>query len=202
MSTDASALHSLVGTTSGPLGHAVLSELQPIIEAIAASLRDGGRFANRGVSVTLPAPDGQTLVVSVHNGTRSRRPASETSVRGLDARQLRVVNGTIQERIGEPISVSMLSTIAGLSRSHFSHAFRASTGRTPHDYIVRLRIDRAKKLMIQANLPLSEIALATGFSDQAHFSNTFRRATGMTPTQWRRVPHNQDRSTNAHTDMQ
>jgi transcriptional regulator GlxA family with amidase domain len=159
-----------------------MKELQPIIDVIAASLRDGRRFDDRAVSVTLPATDGQTLIVSVRNGARQPEP----SARGLDARQLRLVIGAIHEKIAEPLSVSMLSSIAGLSRSHFSCAFRTSVGRTPHAHIVRLRIERAMKLMLDTNVPLSEIALATGFSDQAHFSNKFRRLAGTTPTQWRK----------------
>jgi transcriptional regulator GlxA family with amidase domain len=93
---------------------------------------------------------------------------------------------TIHEKIGEPISVSMLSSVAGLSRSHFSHVFRTSVGRTPHKQIVCLRIEHAMKLMARADVPLSDIALAAGFSDQAHFSNTFRRTIGKTPGEWRR----------------
>src|SRR5277367_2379706 len=69
------------------------------------------------------------------------------SVRRLDPRQLRLVAETIHQKIGEPISVSALSSVAGLSRSHFSHAFRASLGRTPHAHIVRTRIERAMELM-------------------------------------------------------
>jgi AraC family transcriptional regulator len=107
--------------------------------------------------------------------------------RGLDPRALRLVNGTIHEKIGQPISVSMLLSVAGLSRSYFSHAFRASVGRTPHAHIVRTRIEHAMQRMIETDEPLSEIALAAGFADQAHFSNKFRRVTGMTPTRWRRA---------------
>jgi AraC family transcriptional regulator len=113
---------------------------------------------------------------------RPRQPPT----RGLDARQLRLVNGAIDEKIDESLSVSMLSSIAGLSRSHFSHAFRRSVGRTPREHIIHARIQRAMKLMIDTNASLSEIAVAAGFYDQAHFANTFRRAAGMTPTEWRR----------------
>lgn len=111
----------------------------------------------------------------------------EPRARGLDARQLRLVHGEIEEKLGEPISVSMLSSIAGLSRSHFSQAFRRSVGRTPHEHIVRLRIERAKRLMVDSDFTLTEIALETGFCDQAHFTNTFRRSVGVTPTGWRRT---------------
>jgi transcriptional regulator GlxA family with amidase domain len=95
-------------------------------------------------------------------------------------------NGTIADKISETLSVSMLSSLAGSSRSHFSQAFRKSVGRTPHKHIVRVRIDRAMDLMAQSEVPLSQIALATGFCDQAHFANAFRRAAGMSPTQWRK----------------
>jgi transcriptional regulator GlxA family with amidase domain len=176
MSVDSTAL----------LGYSLAAELQPIIEAISASLREGRRFLGRDVSVTLPSAAGQKLVVSVRPANQNTDAATDNAVRGLDARQLRLVNGTIEEKIGEPITVSMLSSIAGLSRSHFSHAFRNSVGSTPHAHVVRLRLERAMKLMLDSDVALSEIALATGFSDQAHFSNKFRRTIGTTPTQWRR----------------
>jgi AraC-like DNA-binding protein len=94
------------------------------------------------------ATDGETLVVSLRTLKPRFEPLAEPSPRGPDARQLPLVIGTIQEKIGEPISVSMLSTIAGLSRSHFSQAFRTSVGRTPRPHIVRLRIERAMKLRL------------------------------------------------------
>jgi AraC family transcriptional regulator len=166
--------------TRGP-GFASAAELQPIIDAIATSLREGLRFTDKHVSVTIPAT-GQTLVVSVRTGTGG----SQARPKGLDARQLQLVNGAIDEKISGPLSVSMLSSIAGLSRSHFSFAFRLSVGQTPHAHIVRLRLERAKQLMTSTSASLSEIASATGFSDQAHFSNHFRRTTGTTPTQWRK----------------
>jgi AraC-like DNA-binding protein len=107
----------------------------------------------------------------------------------LDARQLRLIDEAIDERLAETISVSMLSSIAGLSRSHFSHAFRRSVGSTPHAYVVRARIERAMNLMRGSNASLTEIALSTGFSDQAHFTNTFRRTAGTTPRAWRARYH-------------
>jgi AraC family transcriptional regulator len=163
-----------------------LETLQPIMEAIAASLRSAKSLGNQHVSVTLPEIGGQTVVISVR-ATKSRRGSSVKSApRGLDQRQLRLIEGAIEENLGEPLTVSMLSSVAGLSRSHFSHAFRASVGRTPHAHIVRLRIERAMRLMTDTDLPMSGIALATGFSDQAHFSNKFRRVTGVSPRQWRK----------------
>jgi AraC-like DNA-binding protein len=177
----------IAGTLAQRLEYSVAAELQPIVDAIAAALREGRRAAVRDMSVTLPAREGRTLVVSLRAHAPQSEPPPPASARGLNARQLRLVIGTINEKISEPITVSMLSSIAGLSRSHFSHAFRASVGRTPHAHIVRVRINRAMKLMLDGDEPLSEIALATGFADQAHFSKSFRRMAGTTPTQWRRL---------------
>ncbi len=152
------------------LGASVVRELEPIIEAIAASLHDGRCAAQR-------------------TGKPVAAPQSPRPPRGLDARQLRLIDEAIDERLAETISVSMLSSIAGLSRSHFSHAFRRSVGSTPHAYVVRARIERAMNLMRGSNASLTEIALSTGFSDQAHFTNTFRRTAGTTPRAWRARYH-------------
>jgi AraC family transcriptional regulator len=64
--------------------------------------------------------------------------------------------------------------------------FRQSTGQTPHNFIVRRRIERAKGLLRKPDLQLADIALTCGFADQSHFTTSFRKATGLTPLRWRR----------------
>jgi AraC-like DNA-binding protein len=173
--------------------------LQPIVDAIAESLRNGNRVTARNVEVTLPSIGGRTIVVSLRSDPPHGEPEAKETLPGLDEHQLQRVIGAIHEKIGEPISVSDLSSVAGLSRSHFSHAFRTTVGQTPHAHVVRLRLERAMKLMRESDAALSEIALAAGFSDQAHFSNRFRRIVGTTPAQWRRVhrPCERDHDPNA-----
>ncbi len=166
------------------LDRSLLDDLRPFLDAVVASLHEGVRDVRRELSVTLPSAAGRTLAISIRTGL--------AQTRGLDARQLSLVNKAIDDHLAEPITVSMLSTVAGLSRSHFSNAFRATVGRTPHAHVVIRRIQRAKDLMLASTAALSDIALATGFSDQAHFSNKFRRSTGMTPTQWRRAHQGAD----------
>lgn len=107
--------------------------------------------------------------------------------RGLDPRQVELITAAIVEKISEPISVSALSSVVGLSRSYFSHAFRRSVGRTPHAHVVRLRLQRAMTLMADTDAALTEVALAAGFADQSHFSRSFRRVTGVTPADWRKA---------------
>ena len=74
----------------------------------------------------------------------------------------------------------------GLSRGHFTNAFRVATGLTPHQWLQRYRIDKAKGLLLNAALPIAEIASACGFADQSHLTRVFARLVGSTPAAWRR----------------
>jgi transcriptional regulator GlxA family with amidase domain len=138
--------------------------LRPIVDAIAESLRDGSHVAARNVSVILTSAGGRTLVVSLRSDPLHGDPEAKDTKPGLNEGQLQRVIGAIHERIGEPITVTDLSSAAGLSRSHFSHAFRATVGRSPHAHVVRLRLERAMKLMRETDSALSEIALALASS--------------------------------------
>jgi AraC family transcriptional regulator len=99
--------------------------------------------------------------------------------------RLRAVLAHVEDRLTEDIALADLAAVARLSRYHFARAFRAQTGETPHGYVTQRRIERAKRLMLERRLPLSEIALACGFAHQAHFTTAFRRVTGTTPGRWR-----------------
>jgi AraC-like DNA-binding protein len=104
---------------------------------------------------------------------------------GLPRYKLRRVTAYVQERIGSPISLDDLATIAGVSRFHFHRQFRKSLGVTPHAYVLRARIERAKTLLTGSDLTIGEVSGAVGFADQSHFSNTFRKLTAMTPRGFR-----------------
>jgi AraC family transcriptional regulator len=80
--------------------------------------------------------------------------------------------------------------VAGLSRMYFAVQFRAATGYQPHEYIVQTRIARAKAMLIETDIALSEIAIGVGFSSQAHFSTMFKRVVEETPGRWRSMMRN------------
>jgi AraC-like DNA-binding protein len=92
----------------------------------------------------------------------------------------------IEEHLGEKISLGALSSMAGLSTNHFARAFQQSVGMPPHQYLVRRRVEHVEQLLRDTQLPLSQIALAAGFSDQSHLARHFRRVTGMPPSLARR----------------
>ena len=104
----------------------------------------------------------------------------------LAAWQLRRATDFIEAHCLRGIRLEELAQVTGLSQSHFSHAFKASTGMAPHQWQMLARIEQVKQKLLTADAPLTEIAAETGFSDQAHFTRTFRRHVGMTPSNWKK----------------
>jgi AraC family transcriptional regulator len=85
-----------------------------------------------------------------------------------------------------PCVLAILAALAGLSLFHFCRRFRQEVGATPCQYVLSRRVELAKaKLTARPWVPLVEVALACGFSNQSHFTTAFRRATGMTPRAYR-----------------
>jgi transcriptional regulator GlxA family with amidase domain len=95
------------------------------------------------------------------------------------------VHEYIEAHLNDTVELVELAAIAGLSIFHFARQFKQSAGVTPHYYLIRSRIERARELLAGTDLSLSEIAFATGFSDQSHLTRHFRQMIGMTPGQFR-----------------
>jgi len=104
---------------------------------------------------------------------------------GLAPRAMRKVRDHIEAHLDGKISIVALAAVAGLSPFHFARAFKQSAGATPHDYLIQRRVERVRVLLVGTNLPLSEIALAVGFSDQSHCARRFREHVGMCPSDYR-----------------
>ena len=83
------------------------------------------------------------------------------------------------------ISVQVLAEIAGITPHHFSAVFTRKTGLTPHQFILRTRIECAKAYLPDQAHSIREISKLTGFRTQEHFTKVFRKVTGITPTQFR-----------------
>ncbi|MCJ8517497.1 AraC-like DNA-binding protein [Pseudorhizobium tarimense] len=101
--------------------------------------------------------------------------------------QLRRALDFIDSNCLRNIRLEELATLTGLSQSHFSRAFKASTGTAPHQWQMKARIKRAQQLLLSRTTSLSEVAADTGFADQAHFTRIFGQVVGMTPSQWRKA---------------
>jgi len=115
--------------------------------------------------------------------------ASRTAGAGpkLLAWQIRKVQEYIEANLATSIRNRDLAALAKLSEFHFAVAFRNSVGETPHEFLIRRRMDRARQLMLSTDLPLCDIASECGLADQAHLSRLFRRVVGESPASWRRA---------------
>ena len=141
---------------------------------------EGSRQAFR--SVILQPQSGLPAPHMLPSGTMA--PAGSARG-GLAPRVLRRIRDYIDDNIEQRISVERLAGLANLSVCYFVRAFKQSTGVTPHDYLIRQRVERTKQLLSGTDMPLSEIALVAGFADQSHFARRFRQHVGMSPRDYR-----------------
>ena len=121
--------------------------------------------------------DHLTTLLASHLARR-RQPAP---MAGLTERQLAAVRELIEDRIAEPLPLADLADAAALSVSQFVRQFKASTGDTPHRYLVGLRIRHAQRLLRSSTLPIADIAVRCGFSHQEHLTRVMRSRLGTTP---------------------
>jgi Transcriptional regulator containing an amidase domain and an AraC-type DNA-binding HTH domain len=155
------------------MAYAITSELQRetsvgsmLIEALASSLA--------------------ARLVQNHVGTPARDASARAARAGLDRRRLTRVLDYIGANLEGDLTLARLASVACLSRFHFSRAFKAAVGQSPHHYVSAKRLELAKQLLGKGDQPLAHIALTLKFSCQANFTRAFREATGQTPARYRR----------------
>ncbi|MDH0749741.1 AraC family transcriptional regulator [Pseudomonas sp. GD03842] len=93
----------------------------------------------------------------------------------------------MSSQMDKGLSIAQVASECSLSRSHFSRAFKKNTGLSPRDWYLQLRLDKAKGLLSDSGLTISQISLDCGFADQSHFTRVFTRSVGITPFNWRRT---------------
>jgi len=91
----------------------------------------------------------------------------------------------IQNDFDRDVNIKLLAQGAGISYSRFRHTFTAHTGMSPHQYLLELRLVRARSLLAETELSIKEIAMQSGFEDELYFSRLFRQKLNLTPSQWR-----------------
>jgi AraC-like DNA-binding protein len=104
---------------------------------------------------------------------------------GLTPWQIKNLAEYVDANLSSSLRGADLAQVAKLSGSYFARAFKESFGETPHNYVMRRRVHSAKMMMRNTDQPLSHIAIACGFADQAHFCRYFLRSTGQRPMSWR-----------------
>jgi AraC family transcriptional regulator len=119
--------------------------------------------------------------------SRGRHAVAETARQGgLSARQQRRATEYLANHFSDAVSLADLAKACGLSCGHLARAFRHTTGLTPHRWLQRYRVARAKEMLQSSNSAIADIAVRCGFADQSHFTRVFKALEGTSPAAWRR----------------
>ena len=127
----------------------------------------------------------EILSHSVPLGRAGEQSAAQRVRCGLPPRAKGRVLEYIVTHLNENITNDALAEVAGLSVCHFARMFKQTVGVSPHRYVLQCRIEWARELLAGTDMPLSEIAIVTGFSDQSHYTRWFREIIGVTPGSYR-----------------
>jgi AraC family transcriptional regulator len=114
----------------------------------------------------------------------SRRLDPESAGR-LPEASLRFVADYVGDNLSGDLSLAGMAAAANLSPYHFARSFKRSTGLTPHQYVLRRRIERAREMLLATDLPVGVVARRVGFASPSHFSQQFKRAVGVLPSAMR-----------------
>lgn len=127
----------------------------------------------------------QAMTVHVVRTYETGDPQQRRPRGGLQAYKLNRIFDVMTERLHEPFRLADYARIAALSAFHFSRVFKESTGKSPSNYFIDLRIERAKALLVAGERSVIDVSLAVGYASPSHFSRVFRAGTGVTPKEYR-----------------
>lgn len=154
----------------------VAHTLEALWQELALGDQSAGLFAETAAA---------SLIIRLHR--LSGQLGEQAFTRGgLAAWQSDRVISYMHEHLDHPVSLSQLAALVGLSPWHFARAFRASHGQPPHRFFVQLRLEKARELLAGSRLPVTEIAVLTGYSSQ-QLARHFRQCWGCTPSDYRRL---------------
>ncbi len=124
------------------------------------------------------------LLVCLLELLRTQNPPRNVSLTSSE-RSVAMFLERLKSDPGEPWTLDLMAEQAGLARTRFAHHCRKLTNRSPLDYLQHLRVEQAKRLLVQDRRAITEIALACGFASSAYFADVFRRHTRCSPREFR-----------------
>jgi AraC family transcriptional regulator len=156
----------------------------PLIQEIGLALK--AELEVGGADSRLYA-ESMATALSLHLLRRyfSRKQQIRSCTGGLPKYRLRKVIDYIQEHLDQNLTLAELATAVQMSPHYFASLFKQSMGLTPHQYVTKCRIQKAKQLLRQTELPIIEICQEVGFESQSHFTRVFRQQNAMTPKAYR-----------------
>jgi AraC family transcriptional regulator len=129
----------------------------------------------------------QAMAVALIQGHAVRHRPMQLSRGGLGSARLRRIKELVHAKMEDDLSLDEMAQSAGLSTAHFARMFRKSTGETPHQFVLRQRVDHAKAMLRAPDARVLDVAVACGFKTQQHFAQVFRDVCRVSPTKYRRI---------------
>jgi len=127
----------------------------------------------------------QAMAVTLVNGHAVRHRPVQIYRGGLGSARLRRIKELVHAKMEVDLSLDEMAQSVGLSTAHFARMFRKSTGATPHQFVLRQKLDRAKRMLRSPDARVLDVAVACGFKTQQHFAQVFRDVLGVSPTEYR-----------------
>ncbi|MFB2893512.1 helix-turn-helix domain-containing protein [Aerosakkonemataceae cyanobacterium BLCC-F50] len=156
----------------------------PVISSIGFTLKT--ELETDGMGAKLYAESATTFLAAHLLRHYCIHPQSlKTYPNGLPKYKLKQTIEYIEQHLGEEISLEAIANHLNMSQYYFCHLFKQSMGVSPYQYVLRHRIDKAKQLLKQRKLTITDVALECGFANQTHFTKHFRKLTGTTPRAYR-----------------
>jgi len=159
------------------------SQATALIHGMSSEIEAGcpaGRLYGESLSLALVAH----LMSSY---SKPRAVPGEAPAHGLSREQLRRVIDYIDDNLADDLCLNELGGLLGMSASHFCRTFKRAAGVTPHQFVIKKRVDKAKQLIATRRLSMLEISLEVGFASQSHFAEVFHKATGTSPVQFQHL---------------
>jgi AraC family transcriptional regulator len=126
------------------------------------------------------------LKAHILSGPPAHGNPTEIPISDFSAYRLHKIMNSVLANPEEEHSLETMAAVAGVTPSHFCRLFKKATGISPHQYVMKARLDRAQQMLVQTDLSLAALSEATGFTSQSHFSRAFRAWFGTAPSDYRR----------------
>ena len=159
----------------------------PLLEQLALALADAlrsGAFRD-GLYIDTVAQMVAVHLARAHSVQSG--PAAAPAALTVPHQRMRHLIEFIEANLHDHLTLDVMATQVGISPLYLARAFKAAVGQSPHQYVLMRRIERAKELLRNTDMPIVDVALSVGFSSQSHLSHWMIRQTGVSPAAYRRA---------------